>query len=157
LKEESQMMNLAAELPNLLPAAVSWVEQQEAHILSTGRPLNSIEEALAKAVGVHDFAAVRIKMTTQLPQPTDPKLAMAAAQTGLLGPQMAAITFGHGIYVREGELSNRLVSHELRHVYQYEQFGSIAAFLSTYLQQIVTVGYDRAPLEIDARAHERDA
>jgi hypothetical protein len=30
-------------------------------------------------------------------------------------------------------------------------------FLATYLQQIVTVGYDRAPLEVDARTHERDA
>jgi hypothetical protein len=70
---------------------------------------------------------------------------------------MVGITFGHGIYIREGTVSNRLVSHELRHVHQYEAAGSIAAFLATYLQQIVTVGYDNAPLELDARAHERDA
>jgi uncharacterized protein DUF4157 len=151
------MLDLAAELPNLLPTAVAWVQQQETQILATGRTLSPIDEALAKAVGVRDFATVRIKIVSQLPQPTDPRLAQAAKQTGLLGLNMAAITFGHGIYIRQGAISNRLVSHELRHVYQYEQAGSIAAFLATYLHQIVTVGYDRAPLEIDARAHEREA
>jgi hypothetical protein len=153
------MMDLAAELPNLLPVAVTWVRQHETHILSSGRPLTFPEEGLAKAVGVRDFAAVRIKIVRQLPKPTDPRLAQAAIQTELLGPNMAAITFGHGIYIRQGALSNRLVSHELRHVYQYEQFGSIAAFLATYLQQIATpgIGYERSPLEIDARAHEREA
>lgn len=38
--------------------------------------------------------------------------------------------------------------------HQYEQAGSIAAFLPRYLQQIVTVGYNNAPFEIDARSHE---
>jgi hypothetical protein len=45
-------MDLAAEVPNLLPAAVTWVQRHEAHILSTGRPLSAIEQGLAKAVGV---------------------------------------------------------------------------------------------------------
>jgi hypothetical protein len=41
-------------------------------------------------------------------------------------------------------------------VHQYEAAGSIAAFLPLYLQQIVLYGYERAPFEVDARAHERD-
>jgi hypothetical protein len=41
-------------------------------------------------------------------------------------------------------------------VHQYEEAGSIAAFLATYLEQIVTFTYAHAPLELDARRHERD-
>jgi hypothetical protein len=51
----------------------------------------------------------------------------------------------------------RLLSHECRHVHQYEAHGSIAAFLPVYLEQIATVGYRNSPLEQDARAHEVDA
>jgi len=72
----------------------------------------------------------------------------------MLGPDMAGLTLGYGIYVRHGHDTLRLLSHEFRHVYQYEAAGSIAAFLPGYLQQIVTVGYDDAPLEVDARVHE---
>ena len=79
---------------------------------------------------------------------------LAAQASGLLSPNIDGLTLGHGIYIRHGQASNRLLSHEFRHVYQYEQAGSIAAFLSVYLQQILTVGYQLAPLEIDAREHE---
>jgi hypothetical protein len=41
-------------------------------------------------------------------------------------------------------------------VHQYERAGSIAAFLPVYLQQIVELGYNNAPFEIDARSHELD-
>ena len=61
---------------------------------------------------------------------------------------------GHSIFVRAGHETARLLSHELRHVYQYERAGSIAGFLPTYLQQIIEVGYAACPLERDARGHE---
>jgi hypothetical protein len=54
-------------------------------------------------------------------------------------------------------MSPSLLSHELRHIYQYEAAGSIAAFLPIYLWQIAMVGYEECPLERDARAHEVDA
>jgi hypothetical protein len=151
------MINLAAELPRLLPDVVAWVQAQEAEILASGRPLTTIEIRLAATVGVRNSNRVRIKIVHRVPKPQQPELRAAADQTGLLGPGMVGITFGHGIYVREGAISTRLISHELRHVHQYEAAGSIAAFLAIYLQQIVTVGYSNAPLERDARAHERDA
>ena len=52
-------------------------------------------------------------------------------------------------------MTPRLLSHELRHVHQYEKFGSISSFLAEYLNQIISVGYDKSPLEIDARTHEQ--
>lgn len=151
------MIDLAAALPQLLPLAIPWVESQEADALATGRPLTATELALAIAVSVRETTRVRIKLVDQLPQPSHPALRAAADQTGLLGPGMVGVTFGHAVFIRNGCVTNRLVSHELRHVHQYEAAGSIAAFLPEYLRQIVTVGYARAPFELDAQRHERDA
>jgi hypothetical protein len=149
--------DLAAVLPRLLPLAVAWIETQELDVLATGRVLSDVENQLAVAVGVQFPDRVRIEVVNQLPQPSHPELLAVADQTGLLGPHMAGVTFGNAIFVRHGQVSNRLVSHELRHVHQYEAAGSIGAFLGTYLHQIATVGYECAPLEIDAMKYERDA
>ena len=81
-------------------------------------------------------------------------LRAAALQAGLLGPGMVGLTLGYSIFIVNGHVNDRLLSHELRHVQQYERAGSIAAFLPTYLSQIVDLGYENAPFEIDARAHE---
>jgi len=151
------MIELAAALPRLLPLAIPWVQSQEANALATGRPLTVTELALANAVGVRNASRVRIKLVNQLPKPTHPELRVAAEQTGLLGPNTAGVTFGYAVFIRHGFDTNRLVSHELRHVHQYEAAGSIAAFLRVYLAQIVSVGYEQAPFEVDARRHERDA
>ena len=151
------MINLAAALPGLLPQAIPWVESQEADALATGRPLTVTELALAKAAGVRSANRVRIKLVDQLPQPLHAELRAAADQTGLLAPNMAGVTFGYAVFIRRGFETNRLVSHELRHVHQYEAAGSIAAFLPVYLKQIVDVGYQRAPFELDAQRYERDA
>jgi hypothetical protein len=151
------MIDLAAALPQLLPLAVPWVEAQEADALAAGRPLTPTELELASAVGVRDASRVRIKLVDQLPQPSHPFLRAAADQTDLLGPSKTGVTFGYAVFLRKGHVTNRLVSHELRHVHQYEAAGSIAAFLPEYMRQVATVGYERAPLELDAQRHERDA
>lgn len=81
-------------------------------------------------------------------------LRQAAIEAGLLGPNMVGLTLGYSIFLVNGYENVRLISHECRHVYQYEMFGSIDSFLPVHLQQIVTYGYQDAPLEVDARAHE---
>lgn len=68
------MQNLAAVLPKLLPAAISWVEAQEAEALMGGRALSDVEMQLALAVGVRRPDRVRIKVVNQLPQPDQPEL-----------------------------------------------------------------------------------
>jgi len=150
-------MDLEALLPRLLPSAIDWVKAQSASILDCGSPLTDVENRLAVAVGVARPERVRLQTVESLPLPDDPELRHVAIETGLLGPGMIGVTFGHGIYVRDGYVTNRLISHECRHVFQYEQAGSIDAFLPIYLQQIATVGYRDAPFEIDARQHELDA
>jgi len=143
-------------LSRLLPRAIAWAEAQSQEICARGAPLSPQQLPLAIAVGVTRPELVRVCEVNRVPAPEDPELRETALDLGLLGPTMIGITFGYGIYLMNGHVTNRLVSHECRHVQQYEAAGSIAAFLPVYLDQLLTFGYDDAPLEVDARSHERD-
>ena len=150
------MFDLATELPRLLPNAIAWAEAEAAAAQNTGVTLNAIGVRLARAVGVERPDLVRVVEVVTFPSPADPELCFAARQTGLIGPGMAGLTLGYSVFLLAGHSSNRLISHECRHVFQYETAGSIEAFLSLYLQQIASYGYQDAPFEVDARAHEID-
>jgi hypothetical protein len=150
--------NLASLLPLLLPSAIAWAESQERRVLAEGMPLTVRGQELARSVGVGMPERIRVLVVSSLPLPDDPQLQAVALETGLLGPGMVGLTLGHGVFICRGhDMSRGLLSHELRHVHQYEAHGSIAQFLSVYLAQIAQYGYDNAPLEADARAHERSA
>ena len=143
------------ELAKLLPGAIAWAEARAQKASAVGAPLTAEEQSIARAVGVTKPDLVRIEIVGErLPMPDDPVLQAAATQAGLLGPGMVGLTLGHAIFICRGHKTRRLLAHELRHVYQYEQHGSIAAFLPVYLSQVLQVGYQDAPLEQDARAHE---
>ena len=148
--------DLNAVLPMIIPKVIAWVEAQSMHITQTGQPLKEELLAVARSVGVIQPERIRIAEVPSLPLPEDPELNQAARATGLLGPDMTGLTLGYGIYICYGHGDIRLLSHEFRHVYQYEQAGSIAAFIPVYLQQIALFGYDNAPFENDARDHARD-
>ena len=141
-------------MASLIPKAIAWVTEQSELIFRSGVPLNDEQTAIASSVGVAHPEKIRILEVDELPIPEDIELRQAIQTSGLLSPNMSGLTMGHGIYIRHGQATTRLLSHEFRHVYQYEQAGSITAFLSVYLQQVLTVGYQHAPLEIDAREHE---
>jgi len=144
-------------LPALLPRAIDWASARSKEILTDGEPLTETGLRLAAAVGVSDAARIRVSSVSALPLPGDAALRAVALETGLLGPNMIGLTLGYGIYICDGHIDNRLISHECRHVYQYEAAGSIENFLPVYLQQIAVHGYHNAPFEIDAREHELDA
>jgi hypothetical protein len=145
------MIDLGKALPQLLPKAIAWAEEQQADILESGVPLSPEQMAMAQAVGVSHPGNIRIKLVDQLPLPQDPELAEGALQTGLIGPNITGLTLFYGIFIcRRAQGSRNLIAHECRHVYQYEQRGSIALFLPEYLVQIVRVGYALAPFEQDA-------
>lgn len=150
-------LELRSILPELLAPAIAWAEMQSRQAEQEGEPLNAAGTALAKRAGVKRPELIRTKVVERLPLPAYPLLQQAALQTGLLGPGMVGLTLGHSIFVVRGHMGPRLLSHECRHVHQYESYGSIAAFLPVYLEQIVTFSYHNAPLEQDARAHEADA
>lgn len=147
-------IDLRAALPLLLPGAIAWAEARAQEAGATGVALTEAAAEIARRVGVQRPELIRVAVVDSLPLPEDPTLRAAALQTGLLGPRMAGLTLDYSVFILRGQGSVRLLSHEFRHVHQYEAHGSIAAFLPVYLQQIVEVGYDNAPYELDARAHE---
>ncbi len=149
-------IDLLAVLPLLLPRAIEWANARSSEILAGGEPLNESGLRLATAVGVSDAARIRVSTVSALPLPEDPELRSVALEPGLLGPNMIGLTLGYGIYVCDGHQEHRLISHECRHVHQYEAAGSIENFLPVYLQQIAVHGYHDAPFEVDAREHENN-
>jgi hypothetical protein len=148
------VFDLLSVLPQLLPSAIKWAEEQSLRAQQTGQPLDITGLALARQVGVRHSERIRTQLVDALPLPDEPSLRQAALATGLLGPNMIGLTLGYSIFIVRRYMGPRLPSHECRHVYQYETSGSVAEFLPSYLQQIATVCYLNAPLEQDARAHE---
>lgn len=146
--------DLLNQLAELLPAAIAWAEREAAGGAKVGRALTQAEVDLARRVGVEHPERVRVVDVPDLPTPDTPELRAAAAQVGMFGPWMAGLTLGHTVFLRRGDESVRLLSHELRHVHQYEQGGSIADFLPGYLLQVIQHDYANAPYEQDASAHE---
>jgi hypothetical protein len=120
----------------------------------SGRVLTEREQELARGVGVAKPEKIRVTLVETLPLPKEPILRAAALQAGLLGPNMVGLTLGYAVFVCKGHETPRLLTHEFRHVYQYEQAGSIAAFLPGYLQQVVQLDYANTSFEKDAKAHE---
>lgn len=147
-------MDLRAALPALLPLAIAWAQARSREVQIHGARLTAFELALARAVGVARPELIRKATVRRLPLPEDEPLRAAASQTGLLGSDAVGLTLGYAVLVVAGHETTRLLSHEFRHVQQYEEAGSIEAFLPVYLAQIVELGYADAPLERDARAHE---
>ena len=147
-------MDLQALLPRLIPRAIMWAEEVAADVASSGSALDASSLSDARAMGVQFPESIRVLMVDHLPLPTDGELQAAARQVGLLGPETSGLTLGYSILVRQGRLCRRLLSHECRHVFQYEQAGSIALFLPLYLDAIVQAGYWDCTFEQDARAHE---
>jgi hypothetical protein len=148
------MSDFKAALQKVTPKAIAWAEAQSELIIAHGVPLSVQGIADARTVGVSSPERIRIAFVSSLPLPGDEELCTIALHTGLLGPDMTGLTLGHGIFIVQGRQSRQLFTHEFRHVFQYEQAGSIAVFLSAYLDQIASVGYWDSPLELDARRHE---
>ena len=150
-------LDLRTALPLIIPKAIAWAEVQYAAIAAAGMPPDAALLSLAASVGVAQPERIRLLEVGQLPLPEDLELRHAAIEMRLLGPSMPGITFGYGVLVCRGHMNDvRFLSHEFRHVHQYEEAGSIAAFIPTYLQQVVASGYHNAAFEADARAYEAD-
>jgi len=148
------MIDLKAELYNLLPKAVAWYTEREQQVLQQGVALSPRLQALATRVKVVHPDKIRLELVDKLPLPADPELRAALTQIGLVGSAANAITFGYGIVIRRGENSSRQLSHQCRRVQQYERAGSIAEFMTPFLEQVVEYGLWDSPYEEDARQHE---
>lgn len=126
-----------SKLVSLMPQIVAWVEEQSAEIARRGSPLSQKGIDVARAMGVNQPELVRVAFVDKIEPPEDGDLSAAASETGLINESTAGMTLGHSIIIRNDKREDvRLLSYELRHVHQYEQAGSIKAFLETYVQQV---------------------
>jgi hypothetical protein len=147
---------LAAQLPLIAERTIEWAKAVEAKSLAGGATLTLEQQKLARSVGVRNPERIRLLVVDRIPLPDEPVLAKAAEGVGLSQSWAAGLTLGHAVIVRRGfERDPRLLSHEFRHVAQYETVGGIGPFLVSHLRSLVEVGYEKSPFEVDARAHER--
>jgi hypothetical protein len=147
--------DLAAQLPVLGPRAIEWAVGLSTAAHAAGVALIPDLVALAWHVGVKHPERIRVCRVERVPLPTEPELARAAEQVGLAEGEMLGLTLGYVVFLRRGSESDpRLLSHEFRHVAQYEACGGIPQFLFTHLNHLVAFGYQDSPFEVDARAHE---
>jgi hypothetical protein len=141
----------------LAPRAIAWAEQQSSAAALVGHAPTPAQIALARSVGVKEPARIRIQVVDQFPLPEQADVKAAAMRIGLARPSIVGLTLGHSVMLRRGyENDPRLLSHEFRHVAQYEERGGIAQFLTQHLRDLAQFGYDDSPFEVDARAHEVD-
>lgn len=140
------------QLEELLPLAGAWAAEQERIILQTGVALTVPQLADARRVGIVQPERVRLLRVAQVPAPTHPALAAAAAATGLISTATEGLTIRYGIFIRSDCWGRRpLVVHELVHTMQYERFSGFEAFLRPYLLECIKPpGYPHGPLEQEA-------
>jgi hypothetical protein len=146
------------DLAVLAPKAIAWAEALSATVTRSGAALTPLQRHIAVKSGVRDASRIRIVVTDRVPLPDEATLRAAAMKVGLSEEWAAGMTLGYAVIVRRGyENDVRLLSHEFRHVAQYEAVGGIAPFLTAHLQHLAQFGYENSPFEVDARAHEQSA
>jgi hypothetical protein len=148
---------IATQLPVMLPRVVAWAEKLSTEGHAAGALLTAGQLEIARGSGVREPSSIRLVVVDRIPLPEEPALKAAALQVGLSAASAAGMTIGYTVVVRRGyEGSTRLLSHEFRHVAQYEAAGGIRPFLAKHLADLAAYGYEDSPFEVDARAHERD-
>lgn len=140
-------------LAPLLPLAAQWMGEVAAYYRAEGRLLDALELPIAAQAGVQNPREVRVSTVGQMPAPSHPALQSAMDASGFWTQNAAGLTLGPVILIREGHFSRALLAHELVHVAQFERLG-IEAFLREYFEQVLGVGYENAPLELEARRLE---
>lgn len=129
-----------------------WAEEIVAIGETMGRPLLPSERRAAFEVGVKNIADVRILEVDVIRKLPNSLLFYA---NKLLSPNGATgLTLDHVILIKKGSYTFKLLRHELRHVYQVEQYRDLREFLTIYVSQLIESGYNLAPMEIDARSKE---
>jgi len=141
------------QLEQLLPLAAQWAMEQQQRVLCQGVPLSKDELADAKAIGVRNPERVRLLRIDSIPVPAHPMLKAAAASINFVTAAPRGLALENGIFVRADHWRDReLIAHELAHTAQYQRLGGVIPFLETYIGQCATVGYQQAPLELEATA-----
>lgn len=143
------------EIISLIPMASKWVEKQEAFILYNGVPLTEKQLSIASKIGIKNIDKIRLLQVELIPEPEDSILNQASKAIGFISSDTLGITYRYGIYIRHDFWENEsLIIHELTHTLQYERLGGIADFLDRYIKECIYYGYEKSPLEMEAKTME---
>lgn len=143
------------EIISLIPKASTWVEKQEAIILANGVPLTEKQKSIASKIGIKNIDKIRLLKLELIPEPEDSILNEASKAIGFISVDTLGIAYRYGIYIRHDFWENEsLIVHELTHTLQYERLGGIAEFLNQYIKECIYYGYEKSPLEIEAKTME---
>ena len=138
----------------MLEAAWLWLASERDAALRNGQEIGPSLRRMAEKSGVRHPERIRLTHVAALPAPVCPHLRARMTALGVMDAGIVGMTLGYAVLVRHGHATPRVLSHEFRHVQQYEAAGSLRAFLTDYVGQIIAYGYAGAPWEQDARAHE---
>jgi hypothetical protein len=148
-------MKNSTQILDLIPSASEWVEGQENFILSNGVKLNTKQYYLASKIGIVKIEKIRLFKVDKIPSPVNSILSLAVNNLGLITENTVGITFRYGIYIRSDYWQNdSLLIHEMTHTMQYERLDGICNFLNQYIKECIYFGYNKSPLEIEARSME---
>jgi len=117
------MANSFEAYRELLPLALAWMLNVEQATLSE---------------------KIRILTVDKIEQPEDPQLLQAMTEIGMATEGVAGRAIGYSVEIAEGAESRPLLRHEFRHIYQFEQAGSLANFVEVYVKSLLADGYARA-------------
>lgn len=138
----------------MLEGALRWLTSERDVALHNGQEIGPSLRRVAKQAGVWHPERIRIAHVAALPEPACPRLRTRMLALGMMDAGIVGMTLGYAVLVRHGHATPRVLSHEFRHVQQYEAVGSLRTFLAEYVRQLIAYGYAQAPWELDARAHE---
>jgi hypothetical protein len=140
------------EIEHFLPRLLAWYAKAETGLLPQGRPLNPAEMRIAHLLALRHPDKVRIVVQEIFPLPDDPELRADAEKSGM-GSEDAR-TMGDAIllkpYLHEDPT---VIAHELVHISQHDRLGR-EAFMRRYLTELEMLGYDAAPLEVEAYSRQ---
>jgi len=148
-------LNLRDKFDEILFKACEWVKYQESIILEKGVPLLSKQITYAEKIRVAYPDRIKILLVSKIPLPEEPILYEACTQLKFITPKTIGLTLQYGIFVRSDcAKDSKILCHELAHVAQYEKFGGIRPFLEQYFYELMTIGYNDMPMELQARKAE---
>jgi hypothetical protein len=143
---------LQKQIEEHLPDAVRWAEQVEKEALEKGKPLSPLLRDIAQELGIQNVDTIRVLEVDTMPTPPE-NLEIENLTDQFSRPIAGAsgLSFGRAILVLR-PLANdyNLLTHELVHVRQYEQAGSLSSYLRRCSDEAMHFEYPTMPLELEA-------
>lgn len=106
--------------------------------------------AIAHAVGVVQPESIQLIEVERMPIDDFATYQQLKSLAELKSSHSIGMSLGYTVFILKGQLSDAVLAHEFRHVSQFEAMGSLEHYLTTYLSQLLTYGYQAAPMELDA-------